>query len=281
MGFSTLKLIFDGPVAKVVLNRPEAANAMNGALWQELPDAFVAIDENPEARVAVITGEGKHFTSGIDLQEFAAMQGAEFADDGRRRENLRRKILEMQESFIAIERCRVPVIAAVHGACIGAGIDMISACDMRFSTEDAFFSIHEINIGMAADVGTLQRLPHIIPAGVMRELAYTGRRVSGSEAAAIGLVNRAFASQEEMLAHVAELAGEIAGKSPLAVAGTKEMLTYARDHSVADGLNYVATWNAAMLLSDDLKNAVMAQMSKSEPEFPNLAPPPRFVRRRA
>ena len=281
MGFSTLKLIFDGPVAKVVLNRPEAANAMNGALWQELPDAFVAIDENPEARVAVITGEGKHFTSGIDLQEFAAMQGAEFADDGRRRENLRRKILEMQESFNAIERCRVPVIAAVHGACIGAGIDMISACDMRFSTEDAFFSIHEINIGMAADVGTLQRLPHIIPAGVMRELAYTGRRVSGSEAAAIGLVNRAFASQEEMLAHVAELAGEIAGKSPLAVAGTKEMLTYARDHSVADGLNYVATWNAAMLLSDDLKNAVMAQMSKSEPEFPDLAPPPRFVRRRA
>ncbi|MCG8503460.1 MAG: crotonase/enoyl-CoA hydratase family protein [Sphingomonadales bacterium] len=281
MGFSTLKLIFDGPVAKVVLNRPEAANAMNGALWQELPDAFVAIDEIPEARVAVITGEGKHFTSGIDLQEFAAMQGAEFADDGRRRENLRRKILEMQESFNAIERCRVPVIAAVHGACIGAGIDMISACDMRFSTEDAFFSIHEINIGMAADVGTLQRLPHIIPAGVMRELAYTGRRVSGSEAAAIGLVNRAFASQEEMLAHLAELAGEIAGKSPLAVAGTKEMLTYARDHSVADGLNYVATWNAAMLLSDDLKNAVMAQMSKSEPEFPDLAPPPRFVRRRA
>lgn len=280
MGFTTLKLIFDGPVAKVVLNRPEAANAMNGALWQELPDAFVAVDDNPEARVAVISGEGKHFTAGLDLQEFAAMQGAEFADDGRKRENLRRKILEMQESFSAIERCRVPVIAAVHGACIGGGIDMISACDMRFSTEDAFFSIHEINIGMAADVGTLQRLPHIIPAGVMRELAYTGRRVSGSEAAAIGLVNRAFASEEEMLAHVAELAHEIASKSPLAIAGTKEMLNYSRDHSIADGLNYVATWNAAMLLSDDLKDAVMAQMSKSEPEFADLAPPPRFVRRR-
>lgn len=281
MGFATLKLIFDGPVATVVLNRPEAANAMNGALWQELPDAFVAIEDNPEARVAVISGAGKHFTSGIDLREFAAMQGAEFADDGRRRENLRRKILEMQESFSAIERCRVPVIAAIHGACIGGGIDLISACDMRFSTDDAFFSIHEINIGMAADVGTLQRLPHIIPAGVMRELAYTGRRISGSEAAAIGLVNRAFASQDEMLAHVMELAREIAGKSPLAITGTKEMLTYARDHSVADGLNYVATWNAAMLLSDDLKNAVMAQMSKSEAEFADLAPPPRFVRRRA
>jgi enoyl-CoA hydratase len=167
----------------------------------------------------------------------------------------------------AIERCRKPAIAAMHGACVGFAIDMSTCCDMRYSTTDAFFSVKEIDIGMTADVGTLQRLPKLIPDGMARELAYTGRKMSGEEAQKMGLVNRCFDNQETLMAGVMQIAQDIAQKSPLAMRGTKEMILYARDHSVADGLNYIATWNAAMLLSDDLQEAMKANREKRPAKF--------------
>lgn len=180
------------------------------------------------------------------------------AEPSRASEALRKTILRLQDNLTSIERCRKPVVAAIHGACIGGGIDIITCCDMRYCSEDAFFSIKEIDIGMTADVGTLQRLPHLIGQGVVRELAYTGRRVPAGEAKELHLVNRVFATREAMLAGVKEIAQEIASKSPLAIRGTKEMLLYARDHSVADGLNYVATWNSGMLSKHDLMAALDA-----------------------
>lgn len=254
-------------VAHVVINRPEKINAMNADFWREIIDIFQWIDDTDEVRAVVISGAGKHFSSGIDLMMLAALGSQMGKDVGRNAEKLRRKILELQASFNAIDQCRKPVLAAIHGYCLGGAIDMIAACDMRYATQDAQFSIKEIDIGMAADVGTLQRLPRIIGDGIMRELAYTGRTIDGSEARSIGLVNRTYESSEELLAGVMEIAREIASKSPIAVRGTKEMIRYMRDHRVDDGLEYVATWNAAMLQSVDLRVAMTAQMSKQKPEF--------------
>ena len=167
----------------------------------------------------------------------------------------------------AVDQCRKPVLAAIQGYCIGGAIDLIAACDMRYAAEDAQFSIKEIDMGMAADVGTLQRLPRIIGDGLLRELAYTGRMVAADEARAIGLVNRVFADQQTLLDGVMAIAQEIAAKSPIAIAGTKRMISYMRDHRIDDGLDYVATWNAAMLQSSDLRLAMTAHMTKQKPEF--------------
>jgi enoyl-CoA hydratase len=193
------------------------------------------------------------------------------ADDcgAHSREKLRALVLDLQDTVTAVERCRKPVIAEIHGACVGGGIDLITACDLRYCSQDAYFSIKEIDVGMTADVGTLQRLPKIVGEALTRELAYTGRNVKGEEAQEIRLVNRCYATREELAAGVAAIAASIAAKSPLAVRGCKEMITYARDHSVADGLNYIATWNAAMLLSQDLDEALAAGREKRPPVFKN------------
>ena len=244
-------------------------------------DIFTQIDETAAVRAVVLASTGKHFTAGIDLNDLGDVVLASEGDEGRRREQLRRLVLELQESFNALERCRAPVLAAVHGGCIGGGIDMITAADMRYCTGNAFFCIHEINVGMTADVGTLQRLPHLIPSGVARELAYTGRRMYAEEAKEVGLVNAVYPDQAAMLEAVQGIAAEIAAKSPLAVTGTKEMLNYTRDHTVADALNYIATWNAGMLMSDDLGEAIAAQRQKRDAGFADLLPPKRMVRRRA
>ena len=265
---TTLELSLDNQIAHVGLNRPEKANAMSRELWRELRSAFEWIDATPEARVAIISGEGAHFTSGIDLAMLAGV--ADEVDDdceGRKREKLRRVILDLQDTLTSLERCRKPVIAAVHGACIGGGMDLICCADMRYCSAEAFFSIKEIDMGMTADVGTLQRLPKLIGDGMARELAYTGRKFSADEAKVMGLVNRVFATPEALMTGVQEIAANIAAKSPLAIRGTKEMITYARDHSVADSLNYIATWNAAMLMSADMQEAMMAGMQKAVPDF--------------
>ncbi len=268
MQFETLSVTLDHHIAVVRLNRPDKANAMNLAMWHDIRSAFRWIDDTPEARVAILEGEGKAFTSGIDLKMMMGL-GAQIQDDcdGRMRESLRRVILDLQDTLSSLERCRKPVLAAIHGACIGGGIDLITCADMRYCSSDAYFSIKEIDIGMVADVGTLQRLPKLIGDGMARELAYTGRKVEAVEARDIGLVNRVFESREALREGVLEIAAAIAAKSPLSIRGTKEMMNYARDHTVADGLNYVATWNAAMLMSDDLQKAMMASMSKQTPEF--------------
>ena len=254
-------------IAHVQINRPEKINAMNADFWKEIVEIFREIEDNDEVRVVVLSGAGKHFSSGIDLMMLASVGAQLGPDAGRNARALRRKILELQASFNAVDNCSKPVIAAIQGYCLGGAIDLISACDMRYSTGDAQFSIKEIDIGMAADVGTLQRLPRIIGDGMMRELAYTGRTIDGEEAQRLGLVNRTFENQDALLDGVFGIAHQIAAKSPIAVRGTKEMIRYMRDHRVDDGLEYIATWNAAMLQSADLRVAMTAHMSKQKPEF--------------
>ncbi len=266
--FVTLTVSLVDHIATIRLNRPDKANAMNLAMWHEIRQAFKWVDATPQARVAILEGEGKLFTSGIDLQMMMGM-GDQIQNDceARTRENLRQVILDLQDTLTSLERCRKPVLAAIHGACIGGGIDLICCADMRYCSADASFSIKEIDIGMTADVGTLQRLPKLVGEGMARELAYTGRKFDAAEALQMKLVNRVFESREALQNGVRELAASIAAKSPLVVRGVKEMITYARDHSVADGLNYVATWNAAMLLSNDLQESMMANMGKRPPVF--------------
>ncbi len=265
--YSAFRVELADKIAHVIINRPEKINAMNAAFWSEIIDIFRWIDATDDVRVVVLSGAGKHFSSGIDLMMLASIGNQLGKDVGRNAETLRRKILELQASFNAVDACRKPVLAAIQGYCLGGAIDLISACDMRYSTVDAQFAIREIDIGMAADVGTLQRLPRIIGDGMMRELAFTGRTVEGEEARSIGLVNRTFADAESLLQGVMALARQIAEKSPVALRGTKEMIRYMRDHRVDDGLEYIATWNAAMLQSVDLRVAMAAHMSKQKPEF--------------
>jgi enoyl-CoA hydratase len=268
MTYETLTVSLTNNIAIIRLNRPEKANAMNLKMWQEIRTAFEWVDVTPEARVAILEAEGKTFTSGIDLQMMMGL-GAQIQNecDGRKRESLRSIILDLQDTLSSLERCRKPVLAAVHGACVGGGIDLITCADMRYCSSDAYFTIKEIDIGMVADVGTLQRLPKLIGEGMARELAYTARKVDAAEAREIRLVNRVFESREALRDGVLEIAASIAAKSPLSIRGTKEMINYARDHSVADGLKYIATWNAAMLLSTDLQEAMMANLSKRPAEF--------------
>lgn len=268
MTYQTLAVEQRGAVALVTLDRPEKANAMEEAMWHEIRDAMRWADATDAVRVVVLRGAGRHFTAGIDL---AMLQGISdrirHADPARASEKLRRLILDLQDTLTSVERCRKPVIAAIHGVCYGGGIDLVTACDLRYCSVDARFSVKEIDVGMTADVGTLQRLPKLVGEGIARELAYTGRVVDGAEAQAIRLVNRVFDTPEALADGVLAIAGSIAARSPLAIRGIKEMITYARDHSVADGLNYVATWNAAMLLSRDIQEAGAAAREKRPPDF--------------
>jgi enoyl-CoA hydratase len=261
--YETLALALERGVATVCLNRPDKANSMNRVMCDELQACFEWIDAEPSVRVAILAGNGKHFCAGIDLSlfsMFAPGQGGDM-EPARQVEANRRTILRMQDNLGAIEKCRKPVLAAIHYTCIGGGVDLSCCCDMRYCTEDAYFSIKEIDIGMVADVGTLQRLPRLIGDGMVRELAYTGRKLHADEARELGFVNRVYADRDALSRGVTEIAREIAGKSPLAVRGSKEMILYGRDHSVADGLNYIATWNAGMLSQQDLMGSLQAQGS--------------------
>ncbi len=265
---ATIAIELDHSVAEIRLNRPDRSNAMNEPMWRELRTALQWADVTPAVRVVVLGGSGRNFCSGIDLSMLAGVEAAvAHRDPARGREALRRLILDLQDCLSSVERCRRPVLAAIQGACIGAGVDLASCCDMRYGAADVRFSVREIELGMVADVGTLQRLPRLVSDGVARELAYTGRDVGAVEAQRIGLINCAFDTGEALYAGVREIARAIAGKSPLAIRGTKEMLNFGRDHSVADGLNYVATWNAAMLMSDDLAESMRAIREKRLPGF--------------
>lgn len=268
--YENLNVSLKDQIAHIEINNPEKANSLNAALWKEIKEVFEWVDQNREVRVAILSGAGKHYCAGIDLGFLVELNGRlEAKDEARKSEQLRQIILELQETFNAIEKCRKPVIAAIHSACIGGGVDMITACDIRYCSQDAYFCIKEIDMGMTADVGTLQRLPHIIGDGVMRELAYTGRNVLAKKAKEIGLVNQVFKDKEELIKEATQIALEIAAKSPLAIRGTKEMILYTRDHTVTDSLNYIATWNGGMLQSNDLQEAMMAQMEKRPPKFEN------------
>ena len=261
--YETLELSIEEQVATVFLNRPDKANSMNAPMWEELQQCFEWLDQEPSVRAVILAGNGKHFCAGLDLAMFGGLQGSS-EEPARRAEHLRRTILRLQDNLSAIEKCRVPVLAAIHNTCIGGGVDMTCCADMRYATEDAYFSIREIDIGMTADVGTLQRLPRIIPDGIIRELAYTGRNMDAEEAREVGFVNRVFEDRDSMMREVTNMARSIAKKSPLAVRGSKEMILYARDHSVAEGLNYIATWNSGMMSQADLMAGMEAQMKKTQ-----------------
>jgi len=261
--FETLELHIDQQVATVSLNRPDKANCMNAPMWTELQSCFEWLDEEPSVRAVILAGNGKHFCAGLDLAMFDGLHGSS-SEPSRRAEHLRRTILRLQDNLSAIEKCRKPVLAAIHNTCIGGGVDMTCCADIRYATEDAYFSIREIDLGMTADVGTLQRLPKLIPDGVVRELAYTGRNMDAEEAREVGFVNRVYEDRETMLREVTAIAHSIARKSPLAMRGSKEMLVYSRDHSVAEGLNYIATWNSGMLCQADLQAGMQAQMEKKQ-----------------
>lgn len=260
----------DNGVVHIAMDRPDKANSMTPDFWVELPSLLELLGSDETVRCAIISGEGKHFTSGMDLATFSTIATLFESEPGRAALALREMILRLQHTFTAIEKARFPVIAAVHGACIGAGVDMITACDLRIASADAFFAIEEIHIGMAADVGTLQRLPKLIAPAIAAELTYTGRRFQADEAKSMGLVSSLHENREALLNGAWELARSMAAKSPLALAGIKRNLAYSRDHSVADGLDYIATWNGGMLRASELMTAVQAKMSKTQPVFDNL-----------
>jgi enoyl-CoA hydratase len=261
-------------IAHIVLKRGDALNTMIPEFWRELPEIVRALDDEGKARVIVISSTGKHFSAGMDLSVFTAAHGTEAAEQperGRAAARLRERLLVVQETFSVLERARMPVLVAIQGGCVGGAVDLASACDCRYASEDAFFVIQEINIGMTADVGTFPRLCHLIPQGFVRELAYTGRRLPAREAKEIGLVNAVLPSPGALLEHVMGVAKEIAQKSPLAVYGSKVMINHARDHSVADGLDYIATWQAGMYNPEtDMREAFTARRDARAPEFSDL-----------
>ncbi len=259
-------------IAHIQMSRPEAMNTMNKAFWNELPEIVRTIDQNALARVIVISSTGKHFSAGMDLAVFTGGGTKPAADRYVAAEAFRSNVRAIQQSFNCMEEARVPVLFACHGGVIGGAIDMITAGDIRWCTEDAFFCIMEINIAMTADVGTFPRLQRYIPEGWVKELAYTGRRISAAKAKEIGLVNDVFPTQEAMLAYVMETAREIASKNPVAVTGSKVLINYGRDHSTADTLDYIGVWNAAMFPPPHMAEAFAARAEKRDPVYPDLAP---------
>ena len=266
-----------GAVAEVMMNRPDKANGMSPEFWAELPEIMHALDADTSVRAVVLSGAGKNFTGGMDLATFQDLMGIMQAEPGRAAYSMRQTVLKYQRSLTALEDTRLPVIAAIQGACIGGGIDMISACDIRLASADAYFSIEEINVGMTADVGTLQRLPKIVGPGIVAELAMTGRRFSAAEALSWQMLSAVHPDADAVRAAALEMGMEIASKSPLAIAGIKTSLTYARDHSVSDGLEQIATWNGGMLRPEDLMAAMQARMAKSR-HHSQIYYPPQMVR---
>ncbi|MBI1361458.1 MAG: enoyl-CoA hydratase [Alphaproteobacteria bacterium] len=262
-------------VAHIVLSRPEKLNSMIPEFWNDLPVIVRDIDRNAKARAIVISSTGKHFSSGMDLSVFTRPEGVTGGgkvDPYVRAEKFRSDIRNIQASFSCLEEARAPVIACIQGGAIGGAVDLVSACDFRFATRDAFFCIQEINIAMTADVGTFPRLCKLMPEGWVRQMAYTGERLPAARALQLGLVNDTFDTHEAMVAHALATAREIATKNPVAVTGSKVMINYARDHTTSDCLDYIGVWNAAMLAGPHMGEAFAAKAEKREPNFPDLLP---------
>ena len=269
--------VTDG-VAHLRLNRPDALNTMTPDFWRELPELLDEIDRNASARVVVLSSTGRHFSAGMDLAVFTGgsdlLTEPGVSEAGRRRAHLFQTVLKLQDVFTKLEAIRQPVLAAVQGGCIGGAVDLVCAADMRYATADSFFCVQEINIGMTADVGTLQRLPKLIPEGVARELAYTGDRMPAARAKDVGLVNEVFADHDALIEGVLDIAARIAAHSPLAVWGTKEVVNFARDHTVADSLRYMAAWQSGMFQPGDMMEEFAAKAERRTPSFENLGKRP-------
>jgi len=248
------------------------------AFWRELPKLLRDLDRQGDVRVIVLSSTGPHFSAGMDLQVFNSSPAAATSEadapltQAQRALKFKETLKQLQECFTQLETIRVPVLAAIQGGCIGAGLDLVTACDCRYATSDAYFVIQETNLAMTADVGTFPRLCHLLPSGLVRELAYTGRNLSAEEALSHGLVNACFADQDALLEHVMAVAERIAEQAPIAVHGCKRMITYARDHSVSDALDHVGLWNASMLSHTEILEAMQAQRAKRKGQFAALPP---------
>lgn len=276
MSYKCFEVTIKNNIAHIVLNRPKKRNSMIHEFWDELPLIVKEIDSNSKARVIVLSSTGPHFTAGLDLSVFGS--SIKTSTDANAQEKLQRQegarffdtVKYMQEAFSCLDNCRLPVLAAIQGGAFGGGVDLITACDMRYMTADGFITIYEINIGMTADVGTFPRITKLIPEGVVKELAYTGRRLTAAEALTHGLINEIYPDHKTMLNGVLKIAAEIATKAPLAVYGSKRIINYARDHSTDDTLDYIGIWNASMLQSAEIKEAIKASAEKREGDFVDL-----------
>lgn len=269
MNYQSLTVEKVGGIAEVVLRGPGKGNAMGPDFWREMPLVFAALDGDPEVRCVLLRGQNGHFSYGLDLPAMMRELGPLLGGDGLAA--TRTKLLEligaMQKGCDGVASCKKPVIAAVSGHCIGGGLDLIAACDLRLCTKDAKFSLREVKVAMVADIGSLQRLPRIIGDGNTRELALTGKDIDAERALRIGLVSEIYASEEDLLLAARQTAREIAENPPLVVQGIKQVMDYCTDKSLADGLRYGAVWNAAFLQSKDLAEAISAFMEKRKPVF--------------
>ena len=259
-------------IAHIRFNRPEKRNSMNEDFWNLFPKEVEELDDSGDIRALIVSSTGPHFSSGIDLNMFKddVVEDESKHELGRSRGYFIQQLHYLQNAASCLEAARFPVIAAIQGGCIGGGIDLVTAADMRICTKDAFFLIEEINVGLAADIGTIQRLPKIIPAGIAREWTMMGEKVSADRAKEVGLVSSLHDNQDEMMKCAFEIGEKLASKTPLAMWVTKEVLNYSRDHSVKEGLENVALWNAAMLHKEDVMTTMMSKMQKKKPEYRNL-----------
>lgn len=273
MNFECFNFELNAGVGHLELKRPEKRNSMIPSFWNDLPALVRQLDAEAQTRVLVISSQGEHFCSGMDLAVFSdpSLQdkGLEI---GRQREKFRYFVEGLQDAFNALEQARFPVLCAVQGACIGGALDLLAASDCVYCTEDAYFTIAETKIGLVADLGTLQRLPHAIPLGTLKEMAYTGRKINAQEALRIGLANQVYSDHKTLMEGVLGIAQNIASHSPLVVSGCKEMINYSRDHSVADSLRFMSTWQAAMFHGNDMMLAFAAKAKKEQADFPPIAP---------
>ena len=267
----------EGKVGHIQLSRPEALNTMIPAFWSDLPALVGELSDRGDVRAIVISSTGKHFSAGMDLSVFTSSGLSMDGEPGRRNATFMLLVKRLQQSFTALEQARVPVLAAIQGGCIGGAVDMVCAADMRYASADAYFVIQETNIGMTADVGTLQRLPKLIPDGVARELVYTGRKMSAARAAEVGLVNQVFDDHASLVSGVLEIAAEIATKSPLTVWGAKEALVYARDHAVSDSLHQISLWQTGAFQPADMMESFAAKGEKRAAEYADLPPAPNGI----
>ena len=273
MSFNTVKISVDEHIAQLQLIRPESYNSLNRSFWREFPLALAEIRDNPEVRALVISSTGKHFSAGMDLEIFTKPDPRLFNGEASRRgEYVRRLVLDLQDVFNQLEKLRMPVLVAIQGGCIGGAFDLVCACDSRYCTQDAYFTIKETELGITADLGTLQRLPTLISPGLARELAYTARKLEADEALSSSLVNRVFPDAESMLSGVMDIARQIASHSPLAVTGSKIMLNYAREHSVTDSLEYMAAWQSGMFQPADMMEGFAAKTQQRTTAYEPLRP---------
>ena len=261
-------------VAHILLNRPAKRNSMIREFWTELPSIIADVDDNVRARVIVISAAGPHFTSGLDTSLFSGLSQSETSNVKEHciqaQSIFYNEVTKLQKTFTSLENARLPILVAIQGGCIGGGLDFITACDIRYATKDAFFTLFETNLAMTADVGTFPRLTKLIPEGFVKEMAFTGKRISSQDAHRFGLINKLYETQEEMLSEVMAIAHNIASKAPFAVSGCKTAINYSRDHNTTDTLDYVALWNASHFKVEEVFEAMMANKEKRMGRFANL-----------